>query len=75
MAYKTAAIAQLAQDWTPNVKEEGKKGPKDWLQRSQDMRKFALELAEVAGKGDPQQLRAVARKLDATCDGCHKIYK
>jgi cytochrome c556 len=75
LAYKVAAVAQFAEDWTPNIQDAGKKTQKAWRGFSQDMRKFALDLANAAAKGTPQQVNAAAGKLNAVCNRCHGIFK
>jgi hypothetical protein len=75
MASKVAAISQLVLDWTPNVKKEGRRTPQKWSGFARDMRKAALELATIAKKGTPKEVRAKAGKLNAVCTKCHTIFK
>jgi hypothetical protein len=76
MAYKVAAIAQCAEDYTPRVRNKGgKKTPQNWARWSGQMRTLALELAKVAKKEDAAKVFAVAGKLNTNCNACHGVFK
>jgi hypothetical protein len=76
MAYKTAAIAQLAEAWTPNVPNQGaKKTRKNWQALSGEMRTLALQLTVAVSKGNPNQVMNAARKLNSACSRCHATFK
>jgi hypothetical protein len=75
MAYKVAVIGQLSEDWTPKVKNRGKKNQENWATYSSEMRKLALDLAMVAKKGDAKKVFEAAEKLNTNCSACHAIFK
>jgi cytochrome c556 len=75
MAAQIAATAQLTDELPPVKQKEGDKDPKEWKKWSEDMRKFALELAAAAKKGDAAEVKKAAKRLDDNCTACHKIFK
>jgi hypothetical protein len=76
LAYKVAALGQLADDWSPNVRQgRGLKNPRNWQRLSKDMRNDAVQLAIAAGQGKPNAVLAAAKRLDDTCTRCHKVFK
>jgi hypothetical protein len=71
----TAAIALVAQRSCPVAKKEAEKDPKQWAGWSHDMYEEALRLAAAAEAHDPKDLKAVASKLDSSCNACHAVFK
>jgi hypothetical protein len=74
MAYRVAAIAEVAHA-KPPAKDEPKKKKKDWMEGSADMKKAALELAEAAKAKNPAEIKKAAAKLNSTCNACHAIFR
>jgi hypothetical protein len=75
MAQKIAVIAQLAYEWTSEIKKEGNQDPADWREWSREMRDTALSLAAAAKKKDPKAVFTTAKTLNANCTKCHGIFK
>ena len=74
MAYRVAAIAEVAKIKVPE-KEEGMKKKKDWIEWSEAMRKSAAELAEAAKGKDPAAIKTAAAKLNSSCNNCHGVFR
>ncbi len=74
MAYRIAAIAEVAQARTPE-KDEPKKKKKDWVEWSADMKKTALELADAAKAKKPVDIKNTVAKLNSTCNTCHGVFR
>ena len=76
LAYKVAALGQLADDWSPNVPVGvGQKTRRNWQRWSKDMRDKALQLAGAANAVNPNMVWTAAKKLDDSCTRCHKVFK
>jgi hypothetical protein len=73
----TAAVALVAQHSCPVAKKEGEKDPKQWDGWSHDMYDEATRLAAAAEahKPTPKDVKAVASKLDTSCNACHAVFK
>jgi hypothetical protein len=74
MAYRVAAIAEVAHAKLPE-KEDAKKKKKDWLEWSADMKKAALELADAAKAKKPSDIKTTVAKLNTVCNTCHGVFK
>jgi hypothetical protein len=74
MAYRVAAIAEVAHAKLPE-KEDGKKKKRDWLEWSADMKKTALELAEAAQAKKPTEIKNAVAKLNSVCNTCHGVFR
>jgi hypothetical protein len=74
MAYRVAAIAEVAHAKPPE-KDEPKKKKKDWLQWSGDMQKKALALAEAAKAKKPTDIKNAMTTLNSTCNECHGVFR
>src|SRR5262249_15073712 len=74
MAYRVAAIAEVAKIAVPE-KDEGMKKKKDWIEWSEAMRKSADELAEAAKTKDPNAVKTSAARLNSTCNNCHGVFR
>jgi hypothetical protein len=74
MAYRVAAIAEVAKLKAPE-KDEGMKKKKDWLEWCDAMRMSADELAEAARAKNPAAVKNAAAKLDSSCNNCHGVFK
>jgi hypothetical protein len=71
----TAAVALVAQHSCPVAKKEGDKDPKQWERWSRDMYEEAIKLAAAAASHKPKDVKAVASKLDSSCNACHAVFK
>jgi cytochrome c556 len=71
----TAAVALVAQHSCPVGKKEGDKDPKQWERWSHDMYEEAIKLAAAAEAHKPKDVKAVASKLDTSCNSCHAVFK
>jgi hypothetical protein len=74
MAYRVAAIAEVAHAKNP-PKEDAKKKKKDWLDWSADMSKTALEMADVAKAKKPAEIKTTVAKLNTVCNTCHGVFR
>jgi cytochrome c556 len=74
MAYRTAAIAEVAKLYAP-TKPKGGKGPADWKKYATDMKKYSLELIDALKKGDPAQVKTVTNNLNSSCNSCHTDFR
>lgn len=74
MAYRVAAIAEVAHAKPPE-KEDAKKKKKDWLEWSEAMKKSALELADAAKAKNPAGIRKAAANLNSNCNECHGVFR
>ncbi len=75
LAYKTAALAQLAEDYSPRIPvRRGKQKRADWTAWAQHMRQDALNLAKAVGNG-PEAVQTAAGKLNIVCNRCHGMFK
>jgi hypothetical protein len=74
MAYRVAAIAEVAHAKPPE-KDEPKKKKKDWLEWSSDLEKSALALAEVAKAKKPMEIKNAVAALNTNCNTCHAVFK
>jgi hypothetical protein len=70
-----AAVALVAQRSCPVATREGDKDPKQWAAWSRDMYEGALRLAAAAEAHNPKDVKAVASKLDTSCNACHAVFK
>jgi hypothetical protein len=71
----TAAVALVAQRSCPVAQKEGDKDPKQWERWTRDMYEEAIRLAAAAKANDPKDVKAVAAKLDSSCNACHAVFK
>jgi hypothetical protein len=71
----TAAVALVAQHSCPVAKREGDKDPKQWESWSHDMYEEAIRLAVAAQAHKPRDVKAIASKLDSSCNACHAVFK
>ncbi|HLJ91910.1 MAG TPA: hypothetical protein VKU02_01825 [Gemmataceae bacterium] len=74
MAYRVAAIAEVAHAKPPE-KDEPKKKKKDWLDWSDSMKKKALALAESTKAKKPADARKAVADLNSTCNECHGVFR
>jgi hypothetical protein len=74
MAYRAAALAEIAKAGAPE-RNEGMKKIKDWLEWSEAMRKSADELAGAAKAKNPAGIKTAAAKLNASCNNCHGVFR
>jgi hypothetical protein len=74
MAYRVAAIAEVAKLKAPE-KDEGMKKKKDWLEWSDEMRKSAEEFAEATKAKNPAAIKNAAARLNSSCNNCHGVFK
>jgi len=73
--YIVAAVGLVAQHKCPVTKKMGDKDPKKWQEWTGDMHKGALDLAAAAKAKKPAELKAVATKLNSTCNNCHSVFR
>jgi len=74
MAYRVAAIAEVAHAKPPE-KDEPKKKKKDWMEWSDDMKKSALALADIAKTKKPVEIKTAVATLNSNCNTCHAVFK
>jgi cytochrome c556 len=74
MAYRIAAIAEIAHAKPPE-KEDAKKKKKDWMEWSGDMKKAAVQLADAAKTKKPAEVKTAAAKLNTACNACHGVFR
>jgi hypothetical protein len=74
MAYRIAAIAEVAHAKPPE-KDEGKKKKKDWMEWTGDMEKNAIHLADAAKAKKPKDIKTAAANLNTTCNTCHATFR
>jgi hypothetical protein len=74
MAYRIAAIAEVAHAKPPE-KDEGKKKKKDWMEWTGDMGKNAVHLADAAKSKKPKDIKTAAANLNTTCNTCHATFR
>jgi hypothetical protein len=74
MAYRVAAIAEVAKVKTPE-KDEGQKKRKDWTAWADDMKQASLQLAEAARSKKAPAVKAAAAKLNSSCNNCHGTFR
>jgi len=74
MAYRIAAIAEVAKAKVPE-KDEGMKKRADWLEWAGGMRKSAQDLANAAKDKNPGEVKAAAAKLNSACNNCHGTFR
>jgi hypothetical protein len=73
MAEVVKATAEVAAFQCPVKVKMGDKDPETWKAYCADMARFAGELSAALKEGDRQTVKAKARKLYATCTGCHSV--
>lgn len=74
---RTAILADLTL-WLPNEKAGSGASKKQWDDYSAEMKKFSLEIATEAAKGDKAdkaKIKTAAGKLDASCTNCHNKFR
>jgi hypothetical protein len=74
MAFRVQAIGEIARVRTPE-KDDGQKKRKNWIEWSDDMVKESGDLASAAKTQDPATIKAIAGKLNATCNNCHGVFR
>jgi hypothetical protein len=74
MAFRVQAIGEIAKFRTPE-KDEGQKKRKNWIEWSDAMIKESADLANAAKANHPGTLKAIAGKLNATCNNCHGVFR
>ncbi len=77
LAVRTAYISDLTLH-LPNEMASSGAGKKSWDGYTMDMKKFSMEIALEAAKGDKgdkDKIKAAAGKLDASCTNCHNKFR
>jgi Cytochrome C' len=74
MAYRTAAVAEIALKKAPE-KDMGDKKVKDWNTYATNMRAGSLELADAFKAQDPAKVKAAASKVASSCSSCHGTFR
>jgi hypothetical protein len=74
MAYRTAAIADIAASKAPE-KDMGEKKVKDWKTWSANMKTGSVELASAIKAQDPAMVKAAASKVYQNCTQCHGVFR
>jgi hypothetical protein len=72
--YQAAVLAQFTASLAPEKKIKDK-DPLVWLESSKTMLDGALELAKAAREQKPDAVRAAARKVNAGCNDCHRVFR
>jgi len=73
VAYKSAAIAKIAESYKPASDEGMGFNPANWLKFSEQFRKNSLALADAAKSNG--NVAAAAEKLSASCVACHDVFR
>jgi hypothetical protein len=71
---QTAVLAQFTRTLAPERKE-GTRDPAQWVRWCTEMLDGSLELAQAARDQKPDAVRAAARKVDAGCAACHRVFR
>lgn len=71
MAYKSALVAEVSRAHVAVAKNK----KKDWLQWTDDMRKYSLEVAEAVQGKKAKEVKFALEKANASCNACHKVFK
>ncbi len=76
-AQRSALIAEITMNLEPDGGFGGKKSKADWEKHTKDMQQYALEVVELAkdAKKNEAKLKATLGKLDASCVGCHNVFR
>jgi hypothetical protein len=74
LGYQVTAMAQMDQSAAP-LKKEGDKDPKDWLRVTDALREAGLDLAKAATMKDAAGVRQAAGRVNASCLGCHRVFR
>ena len=69
MADQTAAVAEQLRDHDPG------RHPAAWRQLSEQMRRAAVDLSSAVAVHDERTTLAAARRLTATCQQCHAVFR
>jgi hypothetical protein len=67
------AVAEVA-SYAPAPKG-GKKGPKEWKQYSDELKKGLKELGDSVKSGDPAKVKAAANNVNSACNNCHTDFR
>jgi cytochrome c556 len=73
MGYVNLAIAEIT--LLRNIKPKGGKGPKEWKEHTNEMKKASQELIEAVKSGSVKKVKDAAFKLDGSCSGCHSDFR
>jgi hypothetical protein len=68
----TRRATQVAQEIEHH---EPGKNRDEWRKYSADMRVSAVLLAQATRENDPSSMLSAARRLNATCLGCHEMFR
>jgi hypothetical protein len=71
----TQTIAEVAQHVTPPKAQTAGKGPKDWKQYIEEMKKGSKELSEAVKAADPMKVKTAASNLNSACNNCHTDFR
>jgi hypothetical protein len=74
MAYRTAAIADIATSKAPE-KDMGEKKVKDWKTWAANMKSGSVELAAAFKAQDPAMVKTAASKVYQNCTQCHGVFR
>jgi cytochrome c556 len=73
MAYINLAIAEVTKHYPP--KPKGGKGPKEWQQYSEDLKKASRELIDAVKAGDAKKVKNAAANISTSCNNCHSDFR
>jgi hypothetical protein len=73
VAHINAAIADITKLYVP--KPKGGKGPKEWNEYAEAMKKSSLEFAKAVKSGDPKAVQKAANNVNASCTNCHSDFR
>jgi hypothetical protein len=74
VAGQSAVMAQWTRSLCPE-KAVGDKTPEKWRRYCDELRDASLELARAARDDKADQIRAAARKVNASCASCHRTFR
>jgi hypothetical protein len=72
-AHVNVAIAEIAKLYVPKAK--GGKGPKEWNEYLDQMKKSSMEFAKAVKSGDPKAVQKAANNVNASCTNCHSDFR
>jgi cytochrome c556 len=75
MVQVTQAIAEVASYVPPPKALTPGKGPKDWKQYLEDMKKGSKELGEALKAAEPAKVKTSANNLNSACNNCHTDFR
>jgi len=73
MAHVNVAVAEIAALYVP--KPKAGKGPKEWQEYVDQMKKSSFDLAKAVKGGNPTDVKTAANNLNNSCNMCHSDFR